>query len=372
MIQAVAGDVFMRSADIVQVGLRPNPEFSVEVDDLDAQWRNNHITNPCYLTYSLAQLIETGGKRQARVLVADAARVVSIWDHEIAIQDLRHKVRTTFIDACAAQHKLALAAEHEKMAKKVLDTVSGKVKAGKLGSIQETKARVAHSSSKLAMIKALRALDTAKKQLIALLGCEELQFDCVDFPFYMLDRPVAFELLEKHLCCHPTLLKKDNEIETAYLNEELQRKQAIPDVTVEGGVSHTQSFNNMEFYFDVSIPLPFFDRNQGNIAKAYYQIQQIENQRDQISLDLESQLDIAYQDMVNAYDDAEVYKDQVLKEAVQAFNEIQEVFQQGKEDYLEVLDTQRSVFEAQEKYVDILQEYHKKQAEVEYIIGCEV
>ena len=370
-IQSTAADVFMRDAEKQQVGLLPNPEFTVEVDDLDSQWRNNRNNNPVYITYGLSQLIETGGKRCARVTLADAVQVISIWDHELALRDLRHKVLSAFIDACAAQHKLALSFEHEKMAKEVLETVSGKVKAGKIGSIHETKARVAYSSAKLALTKATRAFITAKKQLNVYLGCDDVQFDCVDFAFYTLEAPASCEALEGHLCCHPSLLKKENEINAAYLNEDLQVRQATPDVTVEGGLSHTHSFNNVEFYFDVSIPLPIFDRNQGNITRAYYQRLQIENQRDQVYLDLASELDIAYQDMVNAYDDVLVYKEQVLKEAVQAFKEINEVFKQGKEDYLEVLDTQRSVFEAQEKYVDILQEYHKKKADVEHIIGCE-
>ena len=59
----------------------------------------------------------------------------------------------------------------------------------------------------------------------------------------------------------------------------------------------------------------------------------------------------------------------MLPAAQQAFEAVQQGYRQGKFDYLYVLDTQRTLFETQARYIDSVEAYHKARADVERLIG---
>ncbi len=59
----------------------------------------------------------------------------------------------------------------------------------------------------------------------------------------------------------------------------------------------------------------------------------------------------------------------MLPKAQQAFEAARQGYQQGKFDYLYVLDTQRTLFQTQAQYVDSVEAYHKAQADVQRLTG---
>lgn len=372
VIQIAVWEIADKENDTVTASLRPNPSFHLDIGPGgDGACANDNNCNSGSVSYSLAQDLELGGKRCARVAAADGLEMVSLFDYQIALRDLQFNVISVYLRVYALQLKLRLVEEHQRVAENVQEVVSAKVSAGKLPALQESKAKVAVAATKIHVIRTKRHYENAKKQLAVLMGSlEEVDFDCVDYPFYQIHEPVAFETISSRLVEHPSVIKKDVEIDASYSAIGLARANAVPNLTVEAGVTQGNwKGDEFAFFINFSIPIPINDRNQGNIAKAYSKIYQIEYQRQQLLLDLESQLYSDYQDMTSAYDVIIDYKDQVLVQAMNAFEQIQTRFEQGKHDYLEVLDTQRSMFTAQEQYVDYLLEYHLKKAELNRIVN---
>jgi cobalt-zinc-cadmium efflux system outer membrane protein len=370
VIQIAAWEIANKENDTVTAGLRPNPSFNLDIGPGgDGACANNNNCSAGSVSYSIEQEFELGGKRCARVAAADGLEQVSFFDYQIAIRNVQFNVISAYLKVYAIQLKLCLAEEHRRIAENVQEVVSAKVSAGKLPSLQESKAKVAVAATKIHAARTKRQYENAKKQLAVLMGSVDVDFECVDYLFYQVREPIAFETIASRLIEHPSVIKKDAEIDAGYSAISLARANAVPDLTVEAGVKQDSwKGDEFAFFINFSIPIPISDRNQGNIAKAYSQIYQTEYQRQQLLLDLESQLHSDYQDMTSAYDVIIDYKDQVLVEAMDAFEQIQTRFEQGKHDYLEVLDTQRSMFTAQEQYVDYLLEYHLKQAELKRLV----
>jgi len=77
----------------------------------------------------------------------------------------------------------------------------------------------------------------------------------------------------------------------------------------------------------------------------------------------------AYQSLSSAYTEATELDKNVLKGAERVFEASKTGYSRGKLDYLNVLDAQRTLFEAKARHIDALASYHIAKADVERLIG---
>ena len=150
---------------------------------------------------------------------------------------------------------------------------------------------------------------------------------------------------------------------------ELAQARGIPDITVSGGYKRAEDLGASAAIVGVSIPLPFFDRNQGNIKAAKYELSRVQIQREAAVTQTYKALQTAYNKLDAAAHEVNQLQDQVLPGAKTAFEASQTGYRQGKFDYLEVLDAQRTLFSTRTRYIQALAEYNRAVAEVERLIG---
>jgi cobalt-zinc-cadmium efflux system outer membrane protein len=123
------------------------------------------------------------------------------------------------------------------------------------------------------------------------------------------------------------------------------------------------------FLFAASVPLPVFDRNQGNILEARYQLAKTEAERRAAAVRVQTALAETHAALSAAYSEAVTLRDEVLPGAQQAFEAAREGYHQGKFQFLDVLDAQRTLFEARGQYLEALSAYHQAVAALERLIG---
>ena len=80
----------------------------------------------------------------------------------------------------------------------------------------------------------------------------------------------------------------------------------------------------------------------------------------------------AYARLFNAFTEVEGLKNQILPGARQVFEAATESYREGKLNYLNVLDAQRTLFEAKGQYIEALADYHKAKADLERLTGQEI
>jgi cobalt-zinc-cadmium efflux system outer membrane protein len=80
----------------------------------------------------------------------------------------------------------------------------------------------------------------------------------------------------------------------------------------------------------------------------------------------------AYQALLSAYTEATELDKNVLQGAESVFEASKTGYSRGKLDYLNVLDAQRTLFEAKARYIDAIASYHTAKADVERLIGCSI
>lgn len=136
-----------------QAGLLLNPEISAEAENLGGRGSYKG-TDSLETTIGLSQTIEIGGKRSARIKVADEGINLAGYDAQSERLDLIHDVTVAYIEAVAAEEQVSIAKEQKKLAQGTLDTVAKRVEAAADPIFQKSKADVALSAAKIAVKKA--------------------------------------------------------------------------------------------------------------------------------------------------------------------------------------------------------------------------
>jgi len=149
----------------------------------------------------------------------------------------------------------------------------------------------------------------------------------------------------------------------------LEKARRTEDTVLVGGTRYCNDTDDVAFLMGVSIPLPLFNQNKGNVQAARYEYWQTGERKRAAEIELQVSLSQAYQALSGAFDEVKGFKSEVLPRARTAFDAVTEGYREGKFGYLTVLDAQRTLFEAEGLYVDALTSYHRAKTEVEKLTG---
>jgi cobalt-zinc-cadmium efflux system outer membrane protein len=344
----------------------PNPIASYSGENIlgNKRWRGWRSAES---RYELAQLIELGGKRGYRISAANYLLCAVEAEYEAEQLAVLNDLLKLFIDVATAQEQLDLALEQNQVAEEVFKTVVAKVEDGKVSIIQQHKADIALANAQINLENTNVDFANAKAKLALLWGNACVDFERVDCNFYELEEPWCVEECLSELQFHPELVHAQFEHLGAHQNYHLEKAEAIPDITVVVGYKTLQETHERGLILGASIPLPIFDRNRGNVLQALAIQQKAEDEYKTIQLLLENKLSSAHKEMMRAFQEAARIQSTVLKTAMESFELAQEGYRAGKFEYLDMLDSQRTLFEIRERYIQALTNYHKSRADIEYL-----
>lgn len=355
-----------RRYQMKQASLYPNPAFNYEVENVagNRTWRGWHNREERVF---LSQLLETANKRQLRTRAAAYQYYASLVGYNVSKLLVLNRVSRSFINVAANQELLKLAQDQASIAQEVLHIAAKKVEAGKVALIQQNKAEVAYSTAVIEVEKSKKEVGNAKQRLALLWANPHPDFESVSFPFFEITPPTSFEQCLADLCNQPEIVQALYQHSSAYQNWKLEKANSVPDITFSVGYKRDGEENRRGMMGGISIPIPILNQNQGNIGRAYFDMLKTGEQGRQLWLLLEARLAISYRDMMQAYDEAVRIREISLPAATQAFELAQKGYEEGKFEYLDVLDAQRTLFDIREKYIQTLVIYHHRQADINYL-----
>lgn len=347
-----------------QAGYLPNPEIGFEAGNVAGSGGFGG-TESAELTYSLTQTVEIGGKRSARRNAAKAARGAAGMALMSERLNIKRDVRIAYCDALSKDEAVNLAVKQEQLAKDVLHTVSEQVQAAAEPEIQLSKAEVAYATSVIARERKEHELKVAKEKLAKLLGASALNCSLDHAHFFELKAPGSIENYRVNLDRIPDM-QRFSHIKTEKESLlDLERARAIPDPNFSLGVRDFKESGDQAFVFSVSLPIPVFNQNRGNVARARAEAKQAVNDARQAKWILEQQLTENWEQWSTYYSEAQRLRTELLPSAERAFELARIGFAKGRFSYHEVLDAQRTLFDARSQYYDSLRRYHTARANVE-------
>jgi cobalt-zinc-cadmium efflux system outer membrane protein len=270
-----------------------------------------------------------------------------------------------------AQEMFFLAQEQKQTVEEVYKTVSAKVEAGKTACFHQNRSEISLASAEILLEKASLLFQNAKAKLSLLWASRCPDFDKVEFTFYEIDEPPSLEHCLTQLERHPELLKARLEIYAREANVRFEKAGAVPDVVLGVGYKTLQDSKEKGLMFGAAVPLPVFDQNRGNIKSARSEKEKAKMVYRELAIHLEHKISLSQKEMMRAYREAGLIRDTILKSAQQSHEYVKEGYKEGKFEYLDLLECEKTLTEMKEKYVQALLEYHLSKADIEYLYSQE-
>lgn len=360
-LSAARKEVEATEGAIMQARTIPNPEVAALVEDTRKATRNT--------TGQVNIPIELGGKRSARITAAERGRDVAQADLSGIRADLRATVIASFFAVLVAQERVKLGLGSVDIAAKGAQAAARRVAAGKIAPVEETKASVEQANAELELAEARAELQSARQTLSALWGNAGPQFTEAQGDLDSLPSRPAPEVLRAELENSPLLLSSRLNLERRQAQVGVERSRQYPDITVSLGAKRDNEANRNMAVLGVAIPLPLFDRNQGNLYESIQRADKAQDEYLATQIRLTNDLQQASTQLSVSRDSAQALRSTILPAAEQAYAAATRGFEAGKFNFLDVLDAQRTLFQARIRYLGVLARTYQSATTIDRILG---
>jgi cobalt-zinc-cadmium efflux system outer membrane protein len=353
-LKAARTQIDQNKSQEVTAGLRPNPTLS---------WDSQYVP---FFTPSLfskdtldaiqqfdigaGYLIERGGKRHRRLDAArDQTRVTEaqVVDAE---RTLKFSVAQQFIGALLAKSNLEFALQALKSFRQTVDINEERYKAGDVskGDLLKTKIQVLQfqtdvTSAELAKVQALASL----RQLIGYDSAPR-DYDVIGALEYAPVKVRLDDLEARALRVRPDLRGAELGVNAAKSQLGLAKANGKQDLNITFNYTHVSQVNDGALYF--TLPVALFNRNQGEIARSRYAIDQAELNRKASEETVLTDVRNAYEAVKTNQDVVDLYQSGSLQQAQESLDITGFAYKQGAAALLDFLDAERSYRSTQLAY----------------------
>lgn len=372
-LQAERSTILQAQAEEITANFRPNPTLSWDAQFLPlfqpTAAGSNYFDQNAQFDIGLSYLFEIGRKRQKRLQAAldiTAQTKSQVSDNERALIFL---VASDFVSVQLAESTLSLAEQDLKSFQNTVDISEAQLKAGGISEgdylkikLQLLQFQTDYSQAQLAKVQALISL---RQQI----GFESVPAD-YDVAGELEYQPVQTkreDLEALALRSRPDLRAAQQGVTAAQSQYEVQRSIAKQDLTAGADYSHTSGVNSVSLFF--SIPLPVFNRNQGEIARTRYAIGQAQETE-------KAAQEQVLTDVVNAYESVQtndvvikLYRSGYLDAAKQSRDISEYAYKRGAASLLDFLDAERSFRAVQLAYLQSLSSYETAVEQLREAVG---
>lgn len=344
----------------VQSGLYPNPTVGVVQNNATQAGQNQAVG------VFVSQEFVTAGKL---TLAQEAGRndiVLRNW--QLSAQEMRvvNDIRIRFYEALGAQDAVRAAEELERSSADGVQVAQELLDARRGGRPDVLQAEMQLSLAQGAVRDARFRLEAARRHLANAAGVGELSTAPLvgdlrgEIPELEWDASLQ-RLLENS----PLLKSQESELHAARVEVDLARAQAVPNVTVQVVAQRDYGQNFSSVSSLVALPVPLFNRNQGNIVTAQGVLAQQQREYERLRLALSDQLAESFRRYSSLRSDATRLRDEVLPRAAENLELTTEAYRLGRMDFLHVVDARRTYFQSKTAEIDALTELHKTVVEID-------
>jgi outer membrane protein, heavy metal efflux system len=367
-LTAAERDIGIASGLKVQAGALPNPELSFELDNALGSGPYKGLRS-AETNLQLSQLVELGGKREARLAAGEAGIGTAVWQRRATRLEVLSEVAIAFITVVSAQRRIEIFDEQISNLDQLIPLLQKRVQEGASSPAETLRAQVAADLFRVDRERAKTLLATARRDIAILMGDSSPRFGEAVGRLASIGQPPSFQSVVQAIEANPQLMRWT--AVTAQRNAELiiARLKAVPDVRLSAGWRHFQDTNDNAVRLGVSIPLPVFDQNTGNIIAAQETLAKTDAERAINKLVLISIAGRAYDALTGALAELKLLRTSVIPNARSASETIQSGYLQGRFTLLELLDVRGSVLQALLREQEALQNFHIAIATIEGLVG---
>lgn len=379
-LQASRLNIDELKAQEITAHLRPNPDFTLSADG--TQIAPSHgVWTPfagTFVSPGVSYLFERRNKRGLRYEAAKQGTNIGVAQQSDSERNLIFNLRSAFVGVLQAKAVLRVAQDNLDAYDKILKVSRDRFQAGDIARIDLDRLELQRLQYESDLQSALVNLRTTKINLLALLD-DRRPVDSYDLDGrfdFSEDLASLDDYRKDALDARPDLRAAVLSVKQAETNYQLAEANGSTDPTISVWFTHNGSFNNPDALntlgASVSIPLRFFDSNQGEKLRTKIDIKRNEKLREGVETQVYADVDSAYATVSSNIALLKPYKRQYLEQAVRVRDTVLFSYQHGGASLLDFINAESEYRTVELSYVNLIGSYLTAAAQLNLAVGREV
>lgn len=367
-LTAAERDIGVATGQRIQAGALLNPEMSYEQDNSFGTGKYSG-TKSAETTLQISQAFEWFGKREARIAAGMAGVDVASIQRTAVRLEVLSETAIAFLNVLGAQRRIQILDDQVAAIDRLTPLLRRRVEAGASSPAETGRAEVASALVKADRERLRATLATARRELAILMGDSNLKFANVSGRLDVAGQPPSFRSVVTAIESNPQLVRWTALYAQRNAELLLARLKPYPDVRIAAGWRHFNETNDDAVRLTLSVPIPVFDQNQGNILSAQETLAKTQAERAANRNTLIVVAGRAYDSLQGSLRELAILRETAIPKAQEAAEAIFNGYGQGRFTLLEVLDAQTSVAQARLREQEAQQNFHVAVATIEGLIG---
>lgn len=270
--RAVHASLAVAAANVIVASRYPNPELAVSLEEGGIR---GPLYKPNVARVAIAQTLLTRGKRRSAQDAAQLGVRVAEADLRLAEIDVAAALALAWVEVLDHKYRIELASLALAITRWDEDLARRRVLAGDLGDASLYRAAAVVHRAEAALGRERGALDETLTILPLHWGGSPGEVTDLAGLLPAPGPPEDLDQLLTALDASPTDLLFDRRVQEAKARGRAADRSWVPDVTVEAGYVSVDGLREHGWLVGISIPLPAYDRNQGEVARAAAEARQI-------------------------------------------------------------------------------------------------
>ena len=338
-------------------------------------WNRNNpgSSNETDSQVMLQQEVEVAGQRGLRreEAVRNMSRVTAqIRDRERLIIG---QVKRAFFQALTLKKALTLREEIETLNRRIRDASQARFQAGVIPIMEYNLAAIRYGQARKETFAAEASFQNSLVNLRRLLGWEPDR--SIELNGQLRTSPKSLplpDLLQRAQIQRPDLVAAKREVARAKAAMDLTRRLIVPNPTLQGIYwTETEGPQGVSKLVGggISIPLPVFDRKQGELVTQGGELNRGRHQIVAVTRNIEQEVKTAFQAYEAARQSVEVFEEEVLERIDENFRFIEDAYREGKIGLLQLIVVQDDLILAQLSYVSSLGQFREAEVNLAQAVG---
>lgn len=360
-------NIDMAEAEVIQARLFENPVISLEqnvYNRLNGKYFDMGREGEAVV--EVEQLIYIAGQRNKRVRVEKLNKEMAVYQFEEVLRTLRSELNTKFIELYYTEKSLSVYDKEIDYLQRLLEVMKEQNEKGNISLLEKSRIQALLLSLQQERNETSNRVISLQGDMKLLLGLNATEVFEPVFDETVLKQvdiaSIPFIELNNRLAERPDIKMARTNIQVSRANVSLQKSLAFPEVSLKGAYDRAGNFCDNYFAIGLSVSVPIFNRNQGNIKSARLSVLQNTNREELARKQAENELFISYarlEKAVKLYNTSNYELERDFEKIIDGVNsnyskrnisllEFIDYYQAYKETCLQLYQTQKDVFLAME------------------------
>ncbi|MBC8619683.1 TolC family protein [Parabacteroides faecis] len=361
-------NIEMAEAEVIQAKLFENPVISLEqnvYNRLNGKYFDMGKEGEAVV--EIEQLIYIAGQRNKRVRVEKLNKEMAVHQFEEVLRTLKSELNSKFIELYYTEKSLSIYDKEIEYLQQLLEVMKEQNDKGNISLLEKSRIQALLLSLQQERNETSNQLISLQGDMKLLLGLNASETFEPVFDESVLKQiditSIPFIELNNRLAERPDLKMARTNIQVSRANVSLQKSLAFPEVSLKGSYDRAGNFCDNYFAIGLSISIPVFNRNQGNIKSARLSVLQNTSREELARKQAEKELFTSYarlEKAIKLYNSSNYELERDFETIIDGVNtnfrkrnisllEFIDYYQAYKETCLQLYQTQKDVFLAMEE-----------------------